>query len=219
MSDLLPLVAAVLNDKVSIDAYEEVLGMKQQLAVSRAIEIIRAANETGEDEEDVVVYASTQFEDGNYARNINLWQVDFDPGSVICRLADLRSCRVCVGGGFALESLNDAQANHEGVEVFFNTDEDNDDENSKSITLCFAPNSTWLNAVVHGWPSGAIDPPEVLNSLEYLVDDVADEFPDATVEFKSTSFVVRHIHGALKRLLPPKRKEAVDADRAERLAR
>jgi hypothetical protein len=48
------------------------------------------------------------------------------------------------------------------------------------------------------------------------VEDVVAQYPDATVEFKNVIFVTGSIHGALKRLLPPKRKEEVRADRDRR---
>ena len=54
--------------------------------------------------------------------------------------------------------------------------------------------------------------------MEYLVDTVATQHPDATVEFSDMAFVSKSIHGALKRLLPPKRVKEVRAEREENRA-
>ena len=59
---------------------------------------------------------------------------------------------------------------------------------------------------------------ETRNFVSFLVDDVAVQYPDATIEFKSVTFCAKTIHGALKRLLPKKRKEEVREDRDRRNA-
>ena len=67
-----------------------------------------------------------------------------------------------------------------------------------------------------GWPREEWEPiltewnyDDTRNFVSVLVDDVAVQYPDATVEFRHVTFAVSGIHGALKRLLPPKRKEEV----------
>lgn len=68
MSDLLPLVVAVFQDKAAADALEELIQLQKDLAVSRSVEIIHAAADDWVDEQDeegdVVVYASAQFQNG-----------------------------------------------------------------------------------------------------------------------------------------------------------
>lgn len=216
MSDLLPLVAAALNDKVAFEAHEELVELRKQLELSRSVEIIRAADD---ENEEVVVYASAQFQDGKYSDNPNLWQVDLERrGEMNCRLADLRDCRICVGGGFPLDSLDDQLDNRAIYEGFLDPD-GIDSDNAKAVRFCFCPNALWLTVVVHGWPREAweavieTDPEDV---IRFLVETVAAQYPETTVEFKAVSFVVGTIQGALKRLLPPKRKEEVRAERDER---
>jgi hypothetical protein len=51
------------------------------------------------------------------------------------------------------------------------------------------------------------------SAIEFLVDDVADRYPQATVEFKDVSFVANHIHGSIKRLLPADRSREIHAER------
>ena len=46
---------------------------------------------------------------------------------------------------------------------------------------------------------------DTLDIIGYLVDTIAASSPEATVEFHHVSFVSGHVHGALKRLLPPHR--------------
>lgn len=228
MSDLLPLVVAALNDKIAVDAQEEIKMLQKE--VSRAVEILHRNED--EDDENVVVYASAQFQEGEYGGNTNLWQVNLkQKGTTMCRLADLRQCEICVGGGFPLESLNDQLSGRPDYEGFFDRDEW-DSDTSKTVKFCFCPNTTWLTVVVHGWPrkewervitrqegEEVSDPVDPGDMIEYLVDTVATEDPEATVEFKDVSFVAENIRGSLKRLLPPKRKAEVTAERDARDAR
>jgi len=225
MSDLLPLVVATLRDRVAVDAAEEIANLKRQLAVSRSVEILRAAGD-GEEDDEAVVYASAQFLDGQYSFNPNLWQVDFvqrldddDETTTTCRLADLRGCRICVGGGITLDSLDDELANRATYDGFFDPDDDADGDNSKAVKFCFCPNTLWLTIVVHGWPreeweaviaADNVNPDDVMS---FLVETVASDHPEATVEFKDICFTVRTVHGALKRLLPQQRREEVRAER------
>jgi hypothetical protein len=95
-----------------------------------------------------------------------------------------------------------------------------DSENSKYINFCSyrSTYSLWLSVVVHGWPrqeweaaitarndeNYRVDPPDM---IRYLVETVAAQNPNATVEFLDVSFKASHVHGAFKRLLPPRRRE------------
>jgi len=222
MSDLLPLFVAALKDKVVIDAQDEIVQQKKELDLLRSVQIIhRPSNE----DEEIVVYASARFEDGCYLSNPNLWEVDLlepklgekaSTTTTRCRLTNLRQCDICVGGGFPIASFDDELNNRADYEGFFDYS-DSDSDNSKRVSFCFGPYSSWVLLEVHGWPradwADDTDPETV---IAFLVDDVASRYPDATVEFKSVSFVVSSIHGALKRLLPPRRQAQVRADRDSR---
>jgi hypothetical protein len=215
MSDLLPLVAAALNDKVAGEAHEEIIGLRRDLEVSRSLEIVRA---NGNDEDEAtVVYASAQFLSGRYSRNPDLWQVDFVRGSSTCRLSDLSDCVLCVGGGFPLASLGDGLGNHASFRGYAPS-ADKDGDNAKAVSFV-CPNSICVKVLVHGWPRHDWEfmievfgvAPEDMVSL--LVESIASDYPEATVEFVSTSFLAKTIHGALKRLLPPRRRLELQAER------
>ena len=229
ISDLLPLVAAALNDQAAADASRELATAREERDRSRRVEVLRSINNgKGEDEDgETIVYGSALFEDGQYSSNTNLWEVKLEQNnSNSCRLADLRNCHICVGGGFPVATLDDTlehNANFQGfVDGEVNGEEDTVD--TCEVSFCFSPHSTWLTIWIQGWPRDEWEAfiqanenhPDDIN--DFLVNDVADQYPEATVEFKSVTFVAKSIHGALKRLLPPKRKEEVRADRDSRNA-
>ncbi len=234
ISDLLPLVAVTLNDKAAADACVELATAQEERDTPRKVEVIRAIN-NGEDEDEddeAVVYASAMFEDGQYARNTNLWDVTLEQNSNnTCLLADLRDCHICVGGGFPVATLDDNFPNDAGFHAFVNGNEgsfDGDDNESTSdaceVSIRFNPYSIWLSVLIHGWPREEweafiqADTYGTGDVFHYLVEIVAAQYPDTAVEFKEVTFVAIHIHGALKRLLSPKRKEEVRADRDRRIA-
>lgn len=218
MSDLLPLVVTVLNDQAAIDAMKEISDLKRQLKSASAIEVI------GWDEENPdkapTVFASGQFEDGLYSNNPNLWQVDLH-NTAGCRLVDLRGCRICVGGGIPLESLDDQQDNRAYLAGVLDLSAD-DTDTSKVVRVCFCPNSTWLSLVVHGWPrqnwEAAVrgEQFDADGVISFLVDTIAPEFPEATVSFDHILMVERHIPVAFQRFLSP---ESLMVARAERIGR
>ena len=93
ISDLLPLVAAALNDQAAADAAKELATAREERDMSQRVEVIRAINDGDDEDEDgeTIVYASAMFEDGQYASNPNLWEVTLQQNNNnICRLADLR---------------------------------------------------------------------------------------------------------------------------------
>lgn len=211
MSDLLPLVAAALNDKVAGEAHEEISGLRRDLEVSRSLEIVRAnGNDDVEDEDEAtVVYASASFlQNGCYDSFFpEGWQVDFVRGSATCRLSDLRDCVLC-GGGFPLASFNDRLGGACIRGCVSSSDPDGD--NAKAVSLRFCSSSIWVDILVHGWLRDdweAMIEAEGVDEKDwasFLVETVASEYPEATVEFLSTNFWAKTIHGALKRLLPPR---------------
>jgi hypothetical protein len=150
----------------------------------------------------------------------------------MCRLADLKSCRICVGGGIQVDSLdNDDEANRAPFEGFWNsTDADYDEDEPVSVSFCFSPNAMWLNCWVYGWPrrewvsvvtaENADDEHfvDIEDVMDYLVDTVAARHPNATVDFRTVSFNVSTVHGAIQRMLPPARKQELDAERVEHQA-
>jgi len=215
MSDLLPLIAAALNDKVAEDALKEINDLKQQLKIATSVEILKY-----NEEDDTVmptVQASGQFQDGNYAHNPNLWQVELLPSSTLttCRLADLGKCRVCVGGGFPVAKL-DTENFNSLCSGWLDPGEHHDTETSKAVSFCIG--GTWLKIVVHGWPRTAWeaviqeDNLDARDMASFLVETIATEFPDATVTFVYISLLVSNISGALLRLLPPSRTREVEEE-------
>lgn len=220
MSDLLPLVTEVLRDRAALDAQEELRALQLQLQTARAVEVIGVRQDDGA----FVVYASGQFTEGKYDHNPNLFQVDLQTMAP-CRLADLRTCRICVGGGFPLESLDDQEANRAPLDGFFPTLTPDESRNhAKPVQFCFSPNATWLSIVVHDWPldlfrltvqDNVVDAEDV---IDFLVETVAVRHPEATVEFVDFTMPNTHIPAAVQRLLPPARLTEVQAERAERLA-
>ena len=225
MSDLLPLVATALNDKVAADAAEELATAREERDRSHRVEVIRSrANGEDEDEDgETVVYGCGLFEDGQYHHNnTNMWNIKLDKSSDnICHLVDLRDCHICVGGGFPVASLDDTLPHNSGFAGFINDNEGQLPEHVVEVSVCFSPHYTWLDFWIYGWPrdeavqAGDLGQDEI---IPFLVDNVAAQYPDALVEFKCISFVATRIHGALKRLLPPKLKKEVRADRDKRIA-
>ena len=227
ISDLLPLVAVALSDKAAADATRELATAREERDIPRKVEVIRCLdNGEDEDEDDeAVVFASALFEDGQYAGNTNLWDVTLEQNSNnTCRLADLRDCHICVGGGFPVATLDDEFRNDAGFQGWVDGEDSETTGDACAVSFCFSPYSMWLGVLIHGWPreeweafiqADSYHPDDVCH---HLVDIIAAQHPEATVEFKKVSFVAKHIHGALKRLLPPKRKEEVRADRDRRIA-
>ena len=228
ISDLLPLVAAALNDQVAADAAKDLATAREERDRSRRVEVLRSINNGRDEDEDgeAIVYGSALFEDGQYSEiNTNMWDVTLEQNSSnICLLADLRDCHICVGGGFPVASLDDTLQNN----AIFNGWIDGSEGDACFISFCFCPHSIWLTFLIHGWPRDEWERWERViresnndNSqdfVSFLVEDVADEYPNATVEFKTVTFCAKSIHGALKRLLPPRRREEVRADRDRRIA-
>jgi len=245
MSDLLPLVAAALQDNVAVEAAKEISALRKEREDAHKVEVLRAKNNGNDEDEDdpVVVYASAPFESGEYGANTNLWQVTLqnaDGDGTTCKLADLRDCHICVGGGFPVASLDDHLANSAPLEGWLQninaphrnpsrvpdegSEVESPDDGVCGVSICFCPHATWLMMWIRGWPredweakiqADDLNPDEIIG---YLVDEVAVRYPDAAVQFKDVSFVAKSIHGALKRLLPAEQNAEVRADRDERIA-
>ena len=172
-----------------------------------------------------MVYASAPFASGKYGRNPNLWQVTLKQNtSTTCKLADLRDCHVCVGGGFPVASLNTRLPNAAPFEGWLHTlnPSNEEGESLEDVVgghICFCPHATWLTIWIRGWPREEWEAKIRADDLgadefvDYLADEVATQYPDATVEFKDVSFVTCSVYGALKRLLPASRKAEVRAER------
>jgi hypothetical protein len=224
ISDLLPLVAVTLNDQAAADAAKELATALKERDTAHRVEVLRARDNGGDEDEneDTIVYASALFEDGYYLpQNTNLWRIDLrQDDQFMCRLADLRDCHVCVGGGFPVASLDDQLPHTAGFQVFIDGNESSDDEGDElKVSFCFSPHCIWLSVLIQGWPreewevviqEDNLGPDDVMS---FLVDGVATRYPDAIVKFRDMCFVTGSIHGALKRLLPPKRVEEVRAER------
>jgi hypothetical protein len=222
ISDLLPLMAVALNDKAAADAAKELATALKERDTAHRVEVLRARN-NGDDEDEngeTIVYASALFEDGKYLpNNTNLWSINLrQDDTFVCRLADLRDCHVCVGGGFPVASLRHTA----GFQAFFDGNDISGGVGDElMVSFCFSPHCIWLHVLIHGWPRAEweafiradnVDPDD---TMEFLVDTVATQYTDATVEFNIINFVTGSIHGALKRLVPPKRVVEVRAEREE----
>ncbi len=219
ISDLLPLVAVALNDQAAADAARELAIAREERDRSHRVEVLRAIdNGDVEDEDDeTVVYASALFEDGQYHGNPNLWDVTLEQNSSnICRLADLRDCHICVGGGFPVATLDDTDPH----DASFGGSIQGGEGDICEVSFCFCPHATWLVLLIHGWPrrEWEIAQMEGIEDLVSFLVGVGATHPGATVEFTAVTFSVTSIHGALKRLLPPQRKEEVRAERDRRIA-
>ena len=201
MSDLLPLVVATLKDKVAMEAQQEIKTLRNGIKLLTAVEVLRTSER--DDNDQVLVYASGCFTDGSPGANPNLWSVNLAPNAS-CRLSDLRKCRLCVGGGFPAVSFNTEDHGEGDCEGWL----EGSDGDKILVNLCFCPYSTWVALAIKGWPDEhddeELDPQEIIH---YLVDDIAASSPEAMVEFRNVSFVSGHIHGALKRLLPPQQRD------------
>ena len=238
MSDLLPLVAAALQDKVVLDASKEMAILREEREVAHIVEVLRSRNngrDEGEDEP-VVAFASAPFESGEYGANTNLWEIPLkSSGDAVCKLADLRDCHICVGGGFPVASLDDELPNNpfcQGWLYDINNPENGEDVGEThsdvvGVRISFTPHTIWLALWIRGWPQeeweAQIQADDINDRheggiVQFFVDEVASRFPDATVEFKEVSFVVKNIHGAMKRLLPKARKAEVRTERDQRIA-
>eukprot|EP00980_Cylindrotheca_fusiformis_P017923 scaffold5688_cov104-Cylindrotheca_fusiformis.AAC.9 len=204
-----PLLSAS-NDRDAIEAQSEIARLRTQVKQFVAIEIIRKEREDadwyGGTDDEVTVYAAGSYDKGAPALNDPIeWKVDLHTVTT-CRLADLGSCCLCVGGGFTI--ANFASNVSESW-----LDEEDDGTENKIVSFCCEP-ATWITFSIRGWPRRNW---EFVNdseqTLTYLVEDVARSFPDATVEFRSLSFKADAVHAVFQRMLPPERRAEVRARR------
>eukprot|EP00985_Skeletonema_marinoi_P034509 scaffold44103_cov161-Skeletonema_marinoi.AAC.6 len=230
ISDLLPLVAAALNDQAAADAAKELAAAREERDMSQRVEVLCSLDngDYEDDDGETIVYGSALFEEGYYFCDKNLWEVTLQQNmGNICRLADLRGCHICVGGGFPVATLDDTVSNN----ATFDGSIDGDRRQTISgdaceVSLCFCPHTVWLNFLIHGWPREEWEAviqeddyhQDERHIIHFLVENVAEQYPDATVEFIAVTFATRNIPGALKRLLSSKRKEEVCADLDEQIA-
>ena len=231
-SDLLPLVATVLNDKVAADAHDEINSLRRRNAILSSVNIIqhRSNSNVGDNDrqdnahDDDVMIASAQFQNGRFGHNSfhnpNWWRVDLNSSPPFsCRLADLKSCYVNVGGGFPVADFGDSKP-FEGYWDFLRSADTSkiekyDGDNTKLVSFIMGDGvcgvGVSLDIAVHGWPredweetlrihDGLDDDGNFL--VDYLVEEVAAKFPDATIEFVEVSFLISTMRGALRKLIP-----------------
>jgi len=221
MSDLLPLIAATLKEKVLLDLQEEHRILKEKAKFAEMVEIIHrpvkdtttdseggmdeSNNETFEIEDiPIQVYASGSIkENGRYSGNAVYWEVSLQSQKP-CRLEDLGHCRIQVGGGYEIATLANLSPTHEGFFII----SDVDTRNSKSVSIYFSETHMWLRILVKGWYDWQQDREDGLfefhvdEAIDYLCNGVAYCWPNAIVEFLSISFHRNTIHSALRRLIP-----------------
>mmetsp|Transcript_9604 Transcript_9604/g.22549 ORF Transcript_9604/g.22549 Transcript_9604/m.22549 type:complete len:232 (+) Transcript_9604:494-1189(+) len=209
MSDLVPLVAATVKDKVVVDAQSEIAKLRNELKQLTAVEVIRAADDDSSSNK-VLVFSSASFQDGEIAREY--WMVKLQPGVTPCRLSELRTCRLCVGGGIPMESFGNSGGDIVGlldrhVGEAWELDYDREE---RIVHVRFSEkyrSGTFIKLVIKGWPREAIEEEfQTRDIIDYLVDSVAASFPEATVEFRQVLLRSCRIHGVAKRLLPPQQR-------------
>ena len=232
-SDLLPLVATVLNDKVAADAHDEINSLRRRNALLSSVNIIQKRSNSDVDD---VTIASAQFQNGLDHNNPYWWRVGLNSSPPFsCRLADLKSCYVNVGGGFPVADFGDRKTFEEfwgfSEGAVTSTIKKYDGDNTKLASF-FMGNGVrfWLSAVVHGWPredwkNAMIELDDYLEhdaiddshtNVDYLVEVVADKFPDATIEFVEVAFEISSMRGAFRKLIPDRRMLEVVAEQDER---
>jgi len=207
MSDLFPLVAEVLKDKASLDALEEIAKLKEKSDIGQSVEVIRSVQYYEEDK-DRVVYASGLLKNGKFSvnhDNFGMFEVNFVNNNE-CPIIDLRDCQLCFGGGFPVgEQLGYSKGWSDW----------NEDDNSLLITIRFLPDDTILTLMLLGWPSddyeakiqsNELDPNNIV--MDYLINMLAFEYPNAIVRFKNVSFREKKILGPLNRFLTLEEKRA-----------
>jgi len=177
MSDLLPLLAATLRDKVVLDAQAEIEALR---SAAELVQIVhspkdlqestentdvgnggnedREAEEMGEEEREEIddiettVYASGNIKDGFYSQSNDIyWEISFATKKT-CLLRNLRHCRVYAGGGFEIASILDSE--FPGYyQIVLDPDEE-DGSDSKVFRICFSfPETMWLKFVIKDWPT------------------------------------------------------------------
>jgi hypothetical protein len=191
MSDLAPFVAATIRDKVVVDLKEENDKLREQLRQRWTVQVLR------NDEESRVVYATGQFDQGQ--ADTPFWKVSLSPEAVSCPLSDLANVELHIGG------IMKASFEHNSTfEGFFDADDD-DSDTAKSVSFCFT-GQLWFGLVVNGWPRrnwervAADEDNDPDETLRILTEDVATEFPNATVTFKEVQFFLSSIGGAIQSL-------------------
>ena len=101
-SDLLPLVAAALNDQVAADAAKDLATAREERDMPRRVEVLRSINDGEDEDEDgeTIVYGSALFEDGQYSEiNTNMWEVKLEQNSSsICLFRSERLSYLCWWG-------------------------------------------------------------------------------------------------------------------------
>ena len=216
-SDLLPLVATVLNDKVAADAHDEINSLRRRNALLSSVNIIQKRSNSDVDD---VTIASAQFQNGLDHNNPYWWRVGLNSSPPFsCRLADLKSCYVNVGGGFPVADFGDRKTFEEfwgfSEGAVTSTIKKYDGDNTKLVSFIMGDGvcgvGVSLDIAVHGWPredweetlrihDGLDDDGNFL--VDYLVEEVAAKFPDATIEFVEVSFLISTMRGALRKLIP-----------------
>jgi len=228
MSDLLPLLTAALRDQCLVDVKEELDGLYKRFETSTSIEIIHDAMCIPEDD-DIAVYASGQFENGNFGHGKNVWEVPLK-NIKSCKLKDIGKCDICVGGGFTIESF---QRDDDRIRDCFLHQMDNGKIGCKVFFGGLPDSLSWYGPpdlmvffTIEGWPREEWKPLTVVpqgelpmnpeEMIQYIMDTVAKNHPDATAQFEHVTFWARTIQGPLRRVLTKKRKQQAEKEELER---
>jgi hypothetical protein len=211
MSDLLPLLsAAALRDKVLTDAKDELEDLQKQVDASKEVKIVRVKKDhypvKGEMHDNLVVYASGYFEDGEWGSEA-FWIVPFtSKGTKACKVSDLENSVIYLGDGYPLSGFYPL----EEVDV-----RDTEDDYA-TMDIYGNDGLTWIVLSVHGWPRSewvpfAQEDDPIYNTSLYQIFGPRYHV-DATVEFKKIYFWSPAIRGSLRKLLPPLPPKEGDMD-------
>jgi len=216
MSDLVPALSAVIKEKSLVDAKEELADLYKIVDTADSIEIVHEATNI---ENDIVVYASAKLEDGDFVGHPGnplaagdpdnlpdpnrFWEVPLNNNKspTTCKLKDLAKCHICVGGGFAIQSLTHAkycflQKRDDGIycTMFFR---------AKffvcvSIVIDVSPQEPWLQDLGLFRASERAGPTYTVHNN--FRETLANIFPEATVQITFVSFESKDIQAPLQRV-------------------
>lgn len=207
-AELLPLVAAVLEDESAADAHRQLQEALDRVKQLQAVQIVAVEENDNIGETICTVYASADFTEGKYGNNLNMWDLELVESSPAqrCLLADLHKLSIIVGGGIPVAYMNYRNPNCVPFYPRFYLD-----ENDSQPVLChigFLSNGTQLHAIVHDWPRNA--------PLPNLDEISNDSCPEAWLEFKTVSFDARSMPMAMQNILPPAMADTINNEREVR---
>ena len=181
MSDLQAASLEALTEELasSLEALnEENRNLRRELDVAHTVQILRCKDGVDGEDDEVIVYASGQFQEGKYATDDKMWQINlntqhntnddiwerqlqliFDTNisdsintKIMCRLSDLKHCDVCVDGGFPVICFSDTEHTFHDSN-FWEIDPNDGNDDSKAMKIYFNPLNSCIDVTIHGVPN------------------------------------------------------------------